>query len=107
MTRETSGPARWSFFLLVLTEIRGAVLRPLHLGLLLPGICPAWYDHSAADPGFLIKGCQSHCGGSTDLRHRRFLVEMYAKMNELGPVGGHAVVAPPGSANAIDNTCEI
>ena len=30
-----------------------------------------------------------------DLRHRRFLVKMYAKTKELGPAGGRAPGTPP------------
>ena len=37
-------------------------------------------------------------GGGANLRHGHFLAEMYAKMNELGPIGGGALAAPPGSA---------
>ena len=35
----------------------------------------------------------------TDLRRGRFLVETFTKMKELGPVGGGAPGAPPGSVS--------
>ena len=39
-------------------------------------------------------------GGSTNLRLSCFQAEMYAKMKELGPIGGGGVRRPPpGSAN--------
>ena len=38
--------------------------------------------------------------GGTDLRRIHFSGKTYAKMKEMDPVGGHALVAPPGSANA-------
>ena len=34
-------------------------------------------------------------GGGMDLRHGLFLVKMYAKMKELGPIGGRAPGTPP------------
>ena len=37
--------------------------------------------------------------GSVDLRCGCFLVKMYAKVKELGPVGGRAPGTSPGSAN--------
>ena len=41
-----------------------------------------------------------------DLRHRHFSVKMYAKMKELGPIGGGAHPArPPRSANDFVNFC--
>ena len=39
-------------------------------------------------------------GGGADVQCRRFLVKTYAKTKELGPVGGRAPGAPPGSATA-------
>ena len=35
--------------------------------------------------------------GDADLRHGHFSAELYAKMKELGPIGGGGI--PPGSAN--------
>ena len=53
-----------------------------------------------ADPGFPI--------GGVDLRHGHFLVKMYVKMKELGPIGGHALGMPPRSANAkYFKTCKL
>ena len=41
-----------------------------------------------ADPGFLVGGGGGvhPLGGGMDLRHGHFLVKMYAKMKELGPM---------------------
>ena len=48
-----------------------------------------------ADPGFPVGGACTHWGG-VDLRCGHFLVKMYAKMKELGPIGGAcAGHAPP------------
>ena len=47
-----------------------------------------------ADPGFPIGGHGSVRGGM-DPQHRHFLVKMYVKMKELGPVGGGVYLAPP------------
>ena len=49
-----------------------------------------------ADPGFAMGGggACTHWGGM-DLRHRHFLVKMYAKMKELGPIGGGMHLACP------------
>ena len=41
-----------------------------------------------ADPGFPV-------GGGVDLRRGRFLVKMYAKTKELGPIGGVPGARPP------------
>ena len=53
---------------------------------------------SVADPGFPIGGVHP-LGGVMDLRHGHFLVKMYVKMKELGPIGGacagHAPLDPP------------
>ena len=50
------------------------------------------------DPGFPIGG--GGPVGGDDLQRGRFLVEIYAKTTELGPVGGEYVPAAPlGSAN--------
>ena len=44
---------------------------------------------SVADPGFPVgRGVDLFGGGGMDLRRRCFFVKMYAKMKELGPVGG-------------------
>ena len=45
--------------------------------------------NAVADPGFPIGGHQPI--GGDDLRCGRFSAEMYAKMKELGPVGGGGV----------------
>ena len=42
-----------------------------------------------ADPGFPVGG------GGVDLLRGHFLVKMYAKMKELGPMGGRAPGTPP------------
>ena len=34
-------------------------------------------------------------GGGVDLRHGHFLVKMYVKMKELGPMGGGVLGTPP------------
>ena len=41
-----------------------------------------------ADPGFPVGEGMHLLGGGMDLRHRHFLMKMYAKMKELGPIGG-------------------
>ena len=53
-----------------------------------------------ADPGFPVGG-RGPVRESMDLRHRCFLAKMYAKMKELGPVGGRDVcpARPPRSTN--------
>ena len=47
------------------------------------------YDQlvAVADPGFPV-GRRGPVRGVKDLRCRRFSVRIYAKMKELGPVGG-------------------
>ena len=45
-----------------------------------------WY-YSVADPGFPV-GARGPVGGGVDPRCGHFLVKMYAKTKELGPVGG-------------------
>ena len=53
---------------------------------------------SVADPGFPVGGMHP-LGGGMDLQRGHFLVKMYAKMKELGPIGGRAPDTPPRSAN--------
>ena len=51
-----------------------------------------------ADPGFPVGVCGpvGGGGGDVDLRRGHFSVKMYAKMKELGPVGGgRAPLDPP------------
>ena len=42
------------------------------------------------DPGFSVGGAWTHFGGGGGfgLQHGHFSVKMYAKMKELGPIGG-------------------
>ena len=55
-----------------------------------------------ADPGFPIGGRAPIGWGGVHLRHWCFSVKMYAKMKELGPIGGGVRPArPPRSANDI------
>ena len=57
---------------------------------------------AVADPGFPVGG-RGPVRGGMDLRHRHFSVKLYAKMKELGPVGGRAPGTPPSrSANALE-----
>ena len=49
---------------------------------------------AVADPGFPIGGAWTRWGGM-DLRCRHFSVKMYAKMKELGPIGGGVRPARP------------
>ena len=53
---------------------------------------------AVADPGFPVGGRAPVTGGM-DLRRGHFLVKMYVKMKELGPIGGRAPGTPPRSAN--------
>ena len=46
------------------------------------------------DPGFSIRGC-GPIWGDFGLQHGHFSVKMYAKMKELGPVGGVCTSSPP------------
>ena len=43
-----------------------------------------------ADQGFPVGGREPIRGGGMDLRHRHFLVKMFVKVKELGPIGGRA-----------------
>ena len=62
---------------------------------------------SVADPGFPVGG-HAPIGGGVDLRCRHFLVKMYAKTKELGPIGGGVCLAhPPRSANDPDLFLEV
>ena len=47
-----------------------------------------------ADPGFPVGG-HAPIRGGVDLRHGHFSVKMYAKMKELGPIGGGVQPAHP------------
>ena len=47
-----------------------------------------------ADSGFPVGGGVHPLGGGVDLQRGHFLVEMYVKTKELGPIGGRA----PGTA---------
>ena len=47
-----------------------------------------------ADPGFPVGG-RAPVRGAMDLRCRHFLVKMYAKTKELGPIGGGMHLACP------------
>ena len=55
---------------------------------------PDRYSLSVADPGFPIGG-RAPVRGGMDLRCGHFSVKMYAKMKELGPIGGRAPGTPP------------
>ena len=54
-------------------------------------VTPKTLRTTVADPGFPVGGGG---GGGANLRRRRFSVKMYAKMKELGPVGGRAPGTP-------------
>ena len=56
-----------------------------------------------ADPGFPIGGACTHWGVGVDLRRRHFSVKMYAKMKELGPIGGGVCPATPLPRSANDH----
>ena len=49
---------------------------------------------TVADPGFPVGG-HAPIRGGVDLRRGHFLVKMYAKMKELGPIGGVCRTRPP------------
>ena len=60
------------------------------------------------DPGFSIGGRGPIWGGGFGLQRGHFSVKMYAKMKELGPVGGRALVRPldpPMTDNPLDQNC--
>ena len=57
--------------------------------------------YSVADPGFPVGGGVDFVGGPWTRRRLRFVKFVYVKTKELGPLGGRAPGAPPGSANAI------
>ena len=61
---------------------------------------------SVADPGFPIGGCAPIKGGM-DLQRGHFLVKMYVKRKELGPIGGMHCTCPPRSANVKLNNLSI
>ena len=48
-----------------------------------------------ADTGFLVGGGVHPLGDGMDLWRGHFLVKMYAKMKELGPIGGGVRRARP------------
>ena len=48
-----------------------------------------------ADPGFPVGGGRAPVRRGVDLRRGHFLVKMYAKMKELGPIGGGVRRARP------------
>ena len=59
--------------------------------------------YTVADPGFPVGG-HAPVRGGMDLRCGHFLVKMYAKTKELGPIrGACAGHAPPRSTNATNN----
>ena len=67
-------------------------------------------SYAVADPGFPVGG-RAPVRGGMDLRRGHFLVKMYAKTKELGPIGGHAPGTPcppppPRSTNAM-NYCKL
>ena len=72
---------------------------------LIPVFMPQNQYRSVADPGFPVGGGCAPIRGGVDLQHGHFLVKMYAKTKELGPIGGACDGhAPPRSANA-DSEC--
>ena len=52
-----------------------------------------------ADPGYPVEGGGATPGGGADVRRRHFLVKIYAKMEELRPVGVGVGWGLPESAN--------
>ena len=51
--------------------------------------------NTGPDPGFSVGGRGPILGGGFGLQRGHFSVKMYAKMKELGPVGGRAPARPP------------
>ena len=56
-----------------------------------------------ADPGFPV-GRHGPIRGDVDLRCGHFSAKMYAKMKEMGPIGGRALGTPPRSASRLHFT---
>ena len=55
-----------------------------------------YFTFPGLDPGFSGGGgAWTHFGGGFGLQRGHFLVKIYAKMKELGPVGGRAPGTPP------------
>ena len=54
---------------------------------------------AVADPGFPVGGCQPHGGANSWGGY--ISKNLYVKTKELGPLGGRAPAAPPGSANVL------
>ena len=62
-------------------------------------------NFAGLDPGFSVGGHGPIWGGGFGLQRGHFSVKMYAKMKELGPVGGHVPAhLPRRSAYAL---CEL
>ena len=60
------------------------------------------HKHYSGGSRISRRGGMHPLGGGVDLRRRRFSVKMYAKMKELGPIGGGVRPArPPRPANAL------
>ena len=61
-----------------------------------------YYPIAVADPRIPVGGGRAPVREGVDLRHGHFSVKMYAKMKELGPIGGRAPgTLPPRSTNEL------
>ena len=49
---------------------------------------PKRATYPVADPGFPVGGGREPVRGGVDLQRGHFLVKMYVKTKELGPIGG-------------------
>ena len=58
-------------------------------------MCSEALGNTGPDPGFSVGGHGPILGGGFGLQCGHFSVKMYAKMKELGPVGGACAGMPP------------
>ena len=66
----------------------------IQLGRNMPIYSTEYFSCAVANPGFPIGGACTRWGGM-DLRCGHFLVKMYVKTKELGPIGGRVLGTHP------------